>query len=153
MIEFWLTESVSSLYLIASPSRRTRAMPVEVFPWKPLSSSALKMDHLTNCFTCRLLKTRLPWFPKHIEIAPRQRFFFMSTYMYLQALTQRGERVHVWESKEKGKKKLNKKQIGNKVSSSLSSSGLDQKNKFTAKSRKVTRRYLATSFFLELRRS
>lgn len=105
------------------------------------------MDHLTDCFTCRLLKTRLPWFPKHIEIAPWQRFFFMSTYIYLQALTQRGERVHVWESKEK------EKHIGNTVSSSLSSSGLDKKNKFTAKSRKVTRRYLATSFFLELRRA
>lgn len=79
------------------------------------------MDHLTDCFTCRLLKTRLPWFPKHIEIAPRQRFFFMSTYIYLQALTQRGEGVHVWESKEK------EKHIGNTVSSSLSPSGLDQK--------------------------
>lgn len=67
------------------------------------SSTLIVIDHLTDCFTCCFLPKKLPWFPKHFEIAPRQRrFCHINTHLCTSPCNRRElERVMFGKAKNK----------------------------------------------------
>lgn len=52
------------------------------FLWKSLGSSALRTDHLADCFTCCFAERGSLDFPNIFQIAPHNSNFFLHTFIY-----------------------------------------------------------------------